>query len=305
MLRSVEARFDHSAYVSMTMEFRCNLKCVHCMIEDTMDHLVPQTDKQFKELLDFNRTSRKWRGLILTGSEITLHRDLPELAVQAHVAGFEHVRIQSHGMHLGKMEYCEKLVRAGIDEYFISVAAADSVSHDNITQVPGSYAKTLRGLENLDAWQHTISITNTVVTKNSYKQLPEVVESLAHLKNLVQMEFWFYWPMSETDDKDLLAPHMDMLPYLKKAVARAQALGRRVEIKNFPQCLLGELGGLLVNGQPQLFIDPVFWSEFERNGFYQCKRRDECQSQECLGLNSAYIERFGWEENLVVPLDNG
>lgn len=299
-----EDRFDHSAYVSMTMEFRCNLRCVHCMIEGTMDHLQPQSREQFNELMSFNHQQKQWRGLILTGSEITLLRDLPELIVAAKQSGFEHVRIQSHGMHLGKMDYCEKLITAGVDEFFISVAAADAESHDAITQVSGSFDKTLKGLENIEEWQHTISITNTVVTKNSYKQLPDVVRSLSHLKQLAQMEFWFYWPMSEKDEKDLLVPHLDMLPYLQEAVALAKELGRRVEIKNFPHCLLGDMKDDLVNGQPQLFIDPVFWSEFEKNGFYQCKHRQTCQSAECLGLNSAYIDKFGWEEEILVPQYN-
>lgn len=302
---SIEQRFDHSAYVSMTMEFRCNLKCVHCMIEGTMDYLEPQSREKFEELLAYNRKHRQWSGLILTGSEITLHRDLPELAAEAKRSGFKHVRIQSHGMHLGKLDYCAKLIDAGVDEFFISVAAADAESHDDITQVQGSFHKTLQGMENIDRWEHTISITNTVVTKKSYKQLPQVVDALAHLKNLAQMEFWFYWPMSGKDDKSLLVSHLEMLPYLREAVAKAQALGRRVEIKNFPQCLLGEFKHLLVNGQPQLFIDPVFWREFEKNGFYQCKHRESCQSTECLGLNSAYIERFGWEEEILVPQYNG
>lgn len=302
---SIEQRFDHSAYVSMTMEFRCNLKCVHCMIEGTMDYLEPQSRQKFDELLAYNREHRKWSGLILTGSEITLHRDLPELAMAAKQSGFEHVRIQSHGMHLGKLEYCTKLIDAGVDEFFISVAAADAESHDDITQVQGSFHKTLQGMENIDRWEHTISITNTVVTKKSYKQLPQVVDALAHLKNLAQMEFWFYWPMSGKDDKSLLVSHLEMLPYLEEAVVKAQALGRRIEIKNFPQCLLGDFKHLLVNGQPQLFIDPVFWREFEKNGFYQCKHRESCQSTECLGLNSAYIERFGWEEEILVPQYNG
>ncbi|WP_415883363.1 radical SAM protein [Neptuniibacter sp. QD34_54] len=302
---SIEQRFDHSAYVSMTMEFRCNLKCVHCMIEGTMDYLEPQSRQKFDELLAYNREHQKWSGLILTGSEITLHRDLPELAIAAKRSGFKHVRIQSHGMHLGKLEYCTKLIGAGVDEFFISVAAADAESHDSITQVQGSFQKTLQGMENVDRWEHTISITNTVVTKKSYKQLPQVVDALAHLKNLAQMEFWFYWPMSGKDDKSLLVSHLEMLPYLQEAVIKAQALGRRVEIKNFPQCLLGDFKHLLVNGQPQLFIDPVFWREFEKNGFYQCKHRENCQSIECLGLNSAYIERFGWEEEILVPQYNG
>ncbi len=70
-------RFDHRDYVSMTMEFRCNLRCVHCMIEGTMDRLVPEGRERFEELLAHNAQHRRWKGLILTGSEITLHRDLP------------------------------------------------------------------------------------------------------------------------------------------------------------------------------------------------------------------------------------
>ena len=93
-------RFDHNQYVSMTMEFRCNLKCVHCMIEGTMDRLEPQSFAQFMRVLEHNAAHRRFKGLILTGSEITLHRDLPQWARLARGHGFEHVRIQTHGMRL-------------------------------------------------------------------------------------------------------------------------------------------------------------------------------------------------------------
>jgi MoaA/NifB/PqqE/SkfB family radical SAM enzyme len=287
------AIYDHSKYVSLTMEFRCNLKCVHCMIEGTMDRLVPESDESFHELLAHNSRTRQWSGLILTGSEITLRRDLPDLARQARAAGFDHVRIQTHGMHLGRRAYSDSLVAAGVDEFFVSVAGSDAASHDAITAVKGSFDKTLRGLEILDEYPAVATITNTVVTESSYRLLPSVVERLAHLKRLTQMEFWLYWPMTETDEKGLAANHLDVLPYLKEAAAMARALGRSVEIKNFPECLLGDDSALLVNDQPQLFIDPAFWDEFARNGFYQCPYRDECKSTQCLGLNTAYIARHG------------
>ena len=88
------SRFEHNDYVSMTMEFRCNLKCVHCMIEGTMDRLQPESPERFDELLAYNQASGRWKGLILTGSEITLRSDLAELARRARAAGFAHVRIQ-------------------------------------------------------------------------------------------------------------------------------------------------------------------------------------------------------------------
>lgn len=296
------ALFDHSQYVSMTMEFRCNLKCVHCMIEGTMDTLVPESVDKFKQLMDQNKRNKDWKGLILTGSEITLFNNLPELVCLAKDSNFEHVRIQTHGMHLDNSKYCQSLIDAGVDEYFVSMAGSDAQTHDAITEVKGSFERTLKGLENLDRYDHVTSITNTVVTERSYKLLPDMVDALGHLKQLKQMEFWVFFPMSEEDEKGLCANHLEILPYLKEAAERARKLGRHIEVKNFPECLLADDAGLLLNDQPQLFIDPYFWTQFERNGFYQCKHKEACSSKQCLGLNTAYIKKYGWQENELHPI---
>jgi MoaA/NifB/PqqE/SkfB family radical SAM enzyme len=294
-------RFDHERYVSMTMEFRCNLKCVHCMIEGTMERLAPQTFDQFKQLLEHNARAQEWKGLILTGSEITLHRDLPLWARMARDHGFEHVRIQTHGMKLSSRRFCEQLVEAGVDEFFVSICSGDEATHDAITTVPGSFAKTLRGLEILDQFEGVTTITNTVVTTESFRGLPGLVDRLKDLRRLAQMEFWFYFPMSEHDDKGLVASHLEARPFLLDAIHRAAALGRGVEVKNFPECLLGAARGALYNDQPKLFIDPAFWDQFMRNGFYECVYREQCASTACLGLNSAYTEKFGDHADVLIP----
>ena len=299
------SRFDHSRYVSSTMEFRCNLKCVHCMIEDTMDRLVPQTFEHFQALLEHNARHREWSGLILTGSEITLHRDLPEWARMARRSGFEHVRIQTHGMRLAQAAYCEELIDAGVDEFFVSVAGADALTHDAITQVPGSFDKTLRGLELLDRHKHITTITNTVVTARNFSQLSALVERLKDLQRLAQMEFWFYFPMSERDTKGLIASHLEALPFLNDAVAALRAHGRGIEVKNFPECLLGSDRDTLYNDQPTLFIDPAFWTEFERNGFHRCVYREQCGASQCLGLNSAYVQKYGDHADVLKPFPCG
>ena len=294
---------DQSQYVSITMEFRCNLRCEHCMIEGTMDWLEPQTRERFDEILTFNREHARWSGLILTGSEITLKKDLPELAVRARQSGFRHVRIQTHGMALARQDYCDMLVEAGVNEFFVSVSGHDPASHDAITGVPGSFEKTLRGLENLERHSGVISITNTVVTVRNHRTLARVVKSLGHLRRLAQMEFWFYWPMRETDERSLIVPLRDALPPLRDAIGLAHGAGRSVEIKNLPHCLLEEHASLLVNDQPPLIIDDRFWGEFQRNGFHECVHRERCRSEQCLGLNAAYVARFGWEQELLRPVD--
>jgi MoaA/NifB/PqqE/SkfB family radical SAM enzyme len=286
-------RYDNASYVSATLEFRCNLRCVHCMIEGTMDRLQPVSDDAFEHVLRRNEETRQYSGLIMTGSEITLRRDLPDLARRARAAGFEHIRIQTHGMHLSRPGYAEQLIEAGVDEFFISVAGSDAATHDGITTIKGSFDKMLRGMEIVSSFPGTAIITNTVVTERSYRLLPDVVDALEGIGALSQMEFWHYFPMSRSDDKQLLADYRLIVPYLKQACVRADARGIAVEIKNVPQCLLGQDDWRLDNGQAALLIDPDFWVEFDKNGFYRCPHRERCASKACLGLTEAYIERFG------------
>jgi MoaA/NifB/PqqE/SkfB family radical SAM enzyme len=294
--------FVHADYVEMTVHFRCNLKCKHCMILDSMHWLKPADDTEFEALLEENRQRKRWKGLILTGAEVTLRKDLPQMAERAKAAGFQHVRIQTHAMRLAEPTYCETLIAAGIDEYFVSLTADTAELHDEITEVPGSFDKTVQALRNLDAMPGIKLMTNTVVTRLSYKSLVGVVELLKDLRQLVEMDFWNYWPMEEEGNPHLLVSHFEVRPHLKQAIRLGRKYGRHVEVKNFPHCLMGDTADALTNDQPELRIDPDFWTEFNRNGFHQCAYRDVCGSKQCLGLNTAYVKHFGWHEDLLAPL---
>ena len=297
-------RFSSSDYIEMTMHFGCNLKCEHCMIEGTMNWLAPQSVTQFEAILVENKRFRRWKGLTLTGAEITLDPKLPEMARQAKESGFDHVRIQTHGMHLSDPIFTRRLVEAGIDEYFVSLTAADAKTHDAITGVEGSFERTLAGFAELSRYSKVSVITNTVITKRSYQQLPDVVSLVQQYDAIVQVEFWNYWPMRSHDDKNLIARLSDIAPFLREAITLASQSKIDVEVKNFPECLLGNDNFSLYNDQPQLEIDSRFWHEFMRNGFHQCIHRTSCGSQQCLGLNSAYVNRYGWEADLLVPILN-
>lgn len=271
------------------------------MILDSMHWLKPADEAQFEGLLDEQRTKRSWRALILTGSEVTLRSDLPALVTRAIDAGFEFVRIQTHGMRLSNENYCRELVEAGVKEFFVSVTAADEQLHDSITRVPGSFRKTLQGIANLTKFSDVRTLTNTVVTSLSYRTLPAVVELLKEFSNLTELHFWTYWPMSAKDELSLCAPHPDVAEYLQEAIRLVRHYGRVVEVKNFPQCLLGKYADALCNDQPELRIDPQFWNEFHQNGFHQCVYKSVCASKQCLGINTAYGNRFGWHEDILTP----
>ena len=273
------------------------------MIENTMDRLEPETLATLYEVIDHNKKHRCWSGIIFTGSEVTLWDRLPHFAKIAHEGGFENIRIQTHGMRLSDPKYARMLVEAGINEFFISVTAADADTHDAITKVPGAFAKTMAAFDVLDQLPDVTTISNTVMTRSNYQQLPTIVDNLAHLNNLVQMDLWNYWPMAERDEKDLIVQHLELFPYLTAAIQKAHVLGRAVEVKNYPQCLLGDLQDALVNDQPKLYIDDSFWTEFAKNGFHQCYYQSDCKASQCLGLNTAYVDKYGWHKDELSPIN--
>ena len=300
---SNQAKFDDANYVSVTMEFRCNLRCTHCMIEGTMDRLEPTSDVEFEKVLSTQAATRQWEGIVLTGSEITLRRDLPELAERARAAGFPNIRIQTHGMHLARLGYVDRLLSSGVNEFFISVAGDSARLHDNITKVNGSFDKMIAGIEIIEhSPKDARIITNTVITSESYKALEGIVSLLSKFKKVVRHEFWNFFPMDEYDHKNLIVPLQDLMPYVLSAIGAAVSTGKKCEIKNVPECLLGEFRENLVNDQPMLLIDDDFWTEFDRNAFHNCPHRTVCKSQQCLGLTNAYIARYGNEANLLKPM---
>lgn len=293
---------DHDRWVSVTMEFRCNLRCTHCMIEGTMSQLRPTEGDELDAILRQQAETGRWDGLVLTGAEVTLRSDLPQIVAQAKTAGFRHIRIQTHGMQLHRPDYLERLVAAGADEFFISVTAANETRHDAITKVAGSWRKMRAGIDLIERdHPHVAVITNTVITAESVDDLPGVVAALRHYRCVVQHEFWNFFPMDSVDTKSLCVPLARLMPPLKQAIAAARAAGRLVEVKNVPECLLGPDRPALVNTQPTLVIDPDFWLGFDRNGFHSCPHRAHCASTECLGLTTAYIRRFGDEDTILTP----
>ncbi len=107
----------------------------------------------------------------------------------------------------------------------------------------------MRGLEILEDYPGVATLTNTVVTTRSYRQMPALADRLRALERLDQMGFWFCFPMRESDASDLLVSHAEALPFPREALARARRDGRGVEVKNFPECLLGPDSGALCNDQ--------------------------------------------------------
>ena len=124
----------------------------------TMDRLIPETLDKFHELLEYNTKQRRWKGLILTGSEITLG-GIYGTRTPGVAGGYE--ESDSDARHApGQESFTRKLVEAGVNEFL----SASATRREVMTESP-RFPTRLRnhaGHGASEQYEDVVSITNTV-----------------------------------------------------------------------------------------------------------------------------------------------
>ena len=127
---------------------RCNLRCVHCYTEShphsgDRDVLTAQNyDFLMHQAYDLG-----CRKLQFIGGEPQLNRDFQKLLVSAKEIGFEFIEVFSNLTQLSDDTICYA-ARHGI-RFATSVYSDDAETHDAITRVKSSHARTIGNLKKL------------------------------------------------------------------------------------------------------------------------------------------------------------
>jgi MoaA/NifB/PqqE/SkfB family radical SAM enzyme len=125
---------------------RCNLQCSHCYADSSPYEPATHGLKQD----DWLRVLVEARGLgcqsvQFIGGEPLLHVGLEELIQKAHLLGYTFIEVFSNGtrLHEGTLRFFSKY---GVN-FATSLYSTDPATHDAITRVRGSQAKTVRALQ--------------------------------------------------------------------------------------------------------------------------------------------------------------
>ncbi len=301
-MQSYKGRFDPTRFedLTVTIDFRCHSACRFCIVQEGMNYFKGVPLERFRAVVADNTKAPRYRRVTFTGGEVSLDKSLFDyLAVARESGSFDHIRIQTNGRPMADEAFTQKLVDAGVDEFFVSLHGADAKTQDYISQREGSFDEAMRGLANLRK-HDVVVMTNTVLTTLNAHQLPEIVETVRHIAP-TRMEFWYYLPMEDYADERGLLPTMEVLiPPLKAAIGRAKAYGFGVAVKYVPQCLLGEHGDVVDNTQPDVVIVEDFYDVYPQ---FACLYEAKCEhSESCLGLHYPYIEKYGWEKDALTPV---
>jgi cyclic pyranopterin phosphate synthase len=295
-------RMDLGEYCVISIWFGCNNKCGICMLSNVKDTLPAVGFNRYTMAINDIKRDGRFKNLILSGAEVTTFEDLDKYVECAtSLEWFKKIQIQTNGRRLSDPRYLDHLIHCGVNEFFVSIHGFEE-THDRATGIPGAFKETLSGLRHLSGCNVNV-ISNTVLTRNNFPELQRFVRFLCG-ECVSEIHLWNYFPMESTDSRNLLVRFADLISILEELQDIAQAAGKVIVLKSFPLCLYAGPPVFFDSVFPVTVLPDLFWKEFSKSGFGKCVYRETgaCNTVECWGLCSAYLNKFGDERNLLRPI---
>jgi organic radical activating enzyme len=209
------------------VNFHCNQACRFCFVST---HLPPADERAIEAAI---AEIGALKGVLtLSGGEPTLNPRLPRYVRLGRELGARHVELQTNAVRLTDAALARELAEAGVDLAFVSLHASIAGLSDRITEAPGTFEKTVRGID--EALRAGIKIRlNFVFCEANRADFPAYIEMVARR-----------WPgatvtvshvAASTDvvplEKALIPRYTDVMPAMAEGVRLARRLG--VELTGF------------------------------------------------------------------------
>ncbi|MCA9573817.1 MAG: radical SAM protein [Myxococcales bacterium] len=290
--------------LTLAVNYNCNSACRFCFIEPELSQRLSDTPVAFLErVYDENRLrGGLYQRLIFSGAECTLRKDLPDLArVAIERGGFEVVRIQTNARRLRNEALLASLIDAGITEYFVSVHAGNAELDAYLTRDPRSFEEMRGGLAAIRK-SGAMLVSNTVITRGSYQHLEETADFLI-AEQIPECQFWAFIEFGDIGQGSEHVSYVDSAPYLRRAISKLKAAGRKVVVSWFPECLLGEHDDTLENHRASLLIHDEFSQRAARSSGFSCPKQSSCVrfGKSCQGLHERYMANSQDDPGAYVP----
>ncbi len=143
-----KARVPLQATIEST--FRCNLRCVHCYVNEPVS--APELDaaelspERLRQLID-EIVAAGTLSLLLTGGEVLVRPDFSDLYLYAHSKGLL-ITIFTNGTMVTD-RIADLFVEHRPEWIEVSLYGMTRETYERVTQVPGSYDKCLAGIRRL------------------------------------------------------------------------------------------------------------------------------------------------------------
>lgn len=291
--------------VDVKLGFQCNNHCRFCVQGNKREIYPDKTTAELKKIL--REARKKHQGVVFTGGEPTIRKDLPELVRFAKNLGFKIIQIQTNGRMFAYKKYCQELIKQGANEFALALHGHNPELQDKLTTSPGSFIQTTTGIRNLKSLGQRV-LTNTVITKPNYEYLPQIAKLLVNLKvNQFQFAFMHINRLILEDPKwiDEIVPRKSKaIPYVKKGLQIGIDAGVGVMTEAIPYCFMqGYEDYIAEKVIPDGAVYDATWSIQDYGKYRKTKGKakgpncSKCKYFKiCEGPWKEYPQIFGWDE---------
>jgi len=213
----------------------CNNSCIHCEISDTLGKYAMAFGDIKKQIQ--TSKARGHNNVIITGGEPTINnKHLFRTLNELKKAGFVNIALSTNGRMLAYRDFVKDIISNGINQITVSLNSMDPALHDNITSVRGSFAQTIKGIQNLlsiDFRNINISIRITSVNQNSVEDIIKSLKNAGVLNYYIRIAL----PLGSIRNDPSLLPDLELLSAkLNEILDRQKDIN--IKIAGLPFCML-------------------------------------------------------------------
>lgn len=290
-------------FVVLRPTVHCNQDCWFCSANETSHNVEDDPGRMMRRIARLARTGVE--QISFSGGEPTLSKHLVDYVSVAHRMGVYAIELVTNAVLLDKREKVDALVNAGLTNVFISLHGHEESLARLETRKMGDHGRTVAALRHFVRHDKLRIDVNHVVSGHNYRHLVRFVEWLhGEFGTKIGISFAYVTPQYKALERlgDLVPRYRDVMPYLKRAIARANELGMNVVVgsrQGVPPCQLDEfmywsdvlvsLSGALTEDAPQ-----------KQKGTACAECRFELV---CTGVWKPYAALYGTDELRAVPGD--
>jgi MoaA/NifB/PqqE/SkfB family radical SAM enzyme len=275
---------------TIRVQFQCNQRCSFCFVST---HLPAPPEGAVEQAI--REAAARGAKIVLSGGEPTLHPRLAEYIALAQRLSGQPIQLQTNAVRLSDPALCKALVAAGLSQAFVSLHGCDAATSDAITGAPGTFERTLLGIDQLYEAGVAVQL-NFVICSANLDQLVATLRLAAGRWPRASFCISFVAPSSDLVpvDEGMIPRHGRVRAVLEDALAEATRLGITIagldSMCGIPLCQLpaATVAGLAPNEIPEGFDGGEFL------------KPDPCTrcalERRCFGIRRRYAELHGIDE---------
>lgn len=277
----------------------CNQNCVFCNVFEKKDELFIENLQDI--LVELKKLKEKGiNGIILSGGEPTLNKDIFKIIHLIKKMGFEKIEMQTNAILFSDKNYQNLKIEKQIDRFLIPLYSHDKILSDKVTRTPDSFDKTITGIKYLLEKNKSVVINHMIFEQNHKDLLKFTAFYEKTFGNKPQLCISYIQPNGRAENKKGLIPKMSKIsPELLECLKHLDAKKTNYFLSEScpPVCFIEPFR----NKHTEFFkfsnnlLD--YSTEINSTNKIKSPICKECKyNLKCLGIWKHYEEMFGFDE---------